>query len=211
MRHSLPATAYPEPVVQVRQNEPPLPTEAAPSDRLALQIEATQARVDRSSLDGTLADSSIVLFATHALLGGELDGMVGEPALALTPGTGSANQPGEANDGLLTASEVAQLRFNAALVILSACDTAAGAGDGDGFSGLTRAFLLARARAVLATYSPVVDEVGERMTTATVANLKVCPHRLLILGNAIAHPEWQRHEPDLAVPLSRPWVINFGN
>lgn len=141
----------------------------APPNRQVLQLDATQARVERGSADGTLRDSSVVLFATHALLGGDFNGTLAEPALALTP---AAGKPDAANDGLLTASEVAQLRFNSALVILSACDTAAGSGGGDGFSGLTRAFLLAGARAVLATHSPVMDEVGERMTTTTIARLK---------------------------------------
>lgn len=145
----------------------------APTDRQWLQLDATQARLDQSSADGTLGDSTIVLFATHALLGGSFDGTLAEPALALTPATPVAGTTLDAkNDGLLTASEVAQLRFRAALVILSACDTAAGADGGDGFSGLTRAFLLAGARAVLATYSPVIDEVGERMTTTAIARLR---------------------------------------
>ena len=145
----------------------------APTDRQWLQLDATQARLDQSSADGTLGDSAIVLFATHALLGGSFDGSLAEPALALTPATPTTGTTVDAkNDGLLTASEVAQLRFRSALVILSACDTAAGADGGDGFSGLTRAFLLAGARAVLATYSPVIDEVGERMTTTAIARLK---------------------------------------
>ncbi|MCW0200068.1 CHAT domain-containing tetratricopeptide repeat protein [Sphingopyxis sp.] len=145
----------------------------APPDRQLLQLDATQARLARGSAEGVLGNSSIVLFATHALLGGRFDGSPAEPALALTPGTAPAGGTLDAtNDGLLTASEVTGLRFNAPLIILSACDTAAGSEGGDGFSGLTRAFLLAGARAILATYSPVVDEVGERMTTTAVARLK---------------------------------------
>ncbi|NIJ35661.1 CHAT domain-containing protein/tetratricopeptide (TPR) repeat protein [Sphingopyxis panaciterrae] len=144
----------------------------ASSDRQILQLDATQARVQRGSSDGTLRDSSVVLFATHALLGGDFNGALSEPALALTPGAQVGGKLDAGNDGLLTASEVAQLRFNSALIILSACDTAAGSNGGDGFSGLTRSFLLAGARAVLATYSPVVDEVGERMTTTAIAGLR---------------------------------------
>lgn len=145
----------------------------ASPDRQLLQLDATQARLARSSAEGVLGNSSIVLFATHALLGGRFDGTLAEPALALTPGTTPVGGRLDAtNDGLLTASEVAGLRFNAPLIILSACDTAAGSEGGDGFSGLTRAFLLAGARAILATYSPVVDEIGERMTTTAVARLK---------------------------------------
>ena len=141
---------------------------AAP-DRQFVQLAATQAQLEKSSLDGTLADSGVVLFATHALIDGDFDGTLAEPALALTP---KLDIPVNASDdGLLTASEVAQLRFKDALVILSACDTASGASGGDGFSGLTRAFLLAGARAVLATYSPVLDAVGGRLTTTAVARL----------------------------------------
>ena len=44
-----------------------------------------------------------------------------EPTLALT-----TKQPTELDDGLLTASEVAQLKLNADWVVLYACDTAAG-------------------------------------------------------------------------------------
>lgn len=145
----------------------------ASPERQLLQLDATQARLEKGSADGTLTDSKIVLFATHALLGGSFDGTLAEPALALTP---RVKVPGAAidarDDGLLTASEVAQLKFNAALIILSACDTGAGTKGGDGFSGLTRAFLLAGARAVLATYSPVIDEVGARITTTAVARLQ---------------------------------------
>lgn len=142
-------------------------------DQQLFQLDATQANIERRNRDGSLGKSSVILFATHALIGGGPDDSQAEPALALTPGphaAGTALDP--ANDGLLTASEVAQLRLNAALVILSACNTAAGSGDGEGFSGLTRAFLLAGARAVLASYSPVVDEVAGRLTTTTVAEMR---------------------------------------
>ena len=68
-----------------------------------------------------LSDYRIIYFATHALVAGDIKGL-GEPALALTlPVT-----PSTEDDGLLTASEVAELRLNADWVVLSACNTAAG-------------------------------------------------------------------------------------
>jgi CHAT domain-containing protein len=61
-------------------------------------------------------------------------------------------------DGFLQASEVAQLRLNADLVVLSACDTAVGALTGqEGIANLSRAFLLAGARAVVSTLWEVDD------------------------------------------------------
>jgi CHAT domain-containing protein len=48
-------------------------------------------------------------------------------------------QPSELDDGLLTASEVAQLKLNADWVVLSACNTIAGTKPGaDALSGLAR-------------------------------------------------------------------------
>ncbi len=68
-----------------------------------------------------LAQYSIIYFATHGLVAGDIKG-VGEPSLALS----IPEQPSELDDGLLTASEVAQLKLNADWVVLSACNTIAG-------------------------------------------------------------------------------------
>ena len=51
----------------------------------------------------------------------------------------------------------------APLVILSGCDTAGHAGAGDGLLGLTRAFLVAGARAVIATSWPVADRASSHL------------------------------------------------
>lgn len=55
-----------------------------------------------------LAQYSIVYLATHGLVAGDVKGL-GEPLLALS----IPEQPSELDDGLLTASEVAQLKLNA--------------------------------------------------------------------------------------------------
>ena len=105
------------------------------------------------SKNGALAGARILHFATHGLLAGETNMVTAsrqaEPALILTP----PREPTEQDDGLLTASEVTQLRLDADWVVLSACNTAAGAnaetGAGDSteaLSGLARAFFYAGAR-----------------------------------------------------------------
>lgn len=144
----------------------------APPTRVLTQLRATQANLAARSSDGTLHDSGIVVFATHALLDGDFDGQVVEPALALTPRRGAAGSaPDPADDGLLTASEIAGLHFGAPLVVLSGCSTAAGPQGGEGLSGLVRAFFAAGARSILATHAPILDEAGERLTTATISGL----------------------------------------
>jgi hypothetical protein len=81
-----------------------------------------------------LADYRVVYFATHGLVAGDVKGL-GEPSLALT----LPNEFSELDDGLLTASEVAQLKLNADWVVLSACNTAAGEKPGaEALSGLAR-------------------------------------------------------------------------
>ena len=61
-------------------------------------------------------------------------------------------------DGFLQASEIVQLRFDADLVVLSACDTAVGPLQGqEGIANLSRAFLLAGARTVVSTLWQVDD------------------------------------------------------
>ena len=61
-------------------------------------------------------------------------------------------------DGFLQASEIARLRFDADLVVLSACDTAVGQLHGqEGTANLSRAFLMAGARTVVSTLWQVDD------------------------------------------------------
>ena len=72
-----------------------------------------------------------------------------EPSLALS----IPRQPSELDDGLLTASEVAQLKLNADWVVLSACNTIAGNKPGaEAPSALARSFFYAGARALLLTH-----------------------------------------------------------
>lgn len=78
-----------------------------------LGVDASETTVKHVKLD----DYSIIYFATHGLVAGDVKG-VAEPSLALiTP-----SQPSELDDGLLTASMVAQLKLNADWVVLSACN-----------------------------------------------------------------------------------------
>jgi CHAT domain-containing protein len=118
-----------------------------------------------------LADYRVVYFATHGLVAGDVAGLA-EPSLALT----LPKQPTELDDGLLTASEVAQLKLNADWVVLSACDTAAADKPGaEALSGLARAFFYAGARALLVSHWSVDSEAAARLTTSTFAIIKADP------------------------------------
>jgi CHAT domain-containing protein len=114
----------------------------------------------------------VVAFATHGLMSGELKGLA-EPALVLTPPAAASAE----NDGLLTASKIATLKFNADWVVLSACNTAAddGTPDGGGLSGLAKAFFYAGARSLLVSHWPVRSEAAVKLTTGAFAELAKDP------------------------------------
>ncbi len=139
---------------------------AAPGD-IHLGSDASVTTVKRTPL----ADFRIVYFATHGLVAGDVKG-VAEPALALS----IPPQPTALDNGLLTASDVAQLKLNADWVVLSACNTIAGDRPGaEALSGLARAFFYAGARALLVTHWSVASDSATRLTTATFDNLKADP------------------------------------
>lgn len=102
---------------------------------------------------------------THGLLPGEFDGL-SEPGLVFTPPKNAT----EADDGLLTASEISQLDLDADWVLLSACNTAAGETAGaEGLAGLAKSFFYAGARSLLASHWPVRDDLAAILSSKTVA------------------------------------------
>jgi CHAT domain-containing protein/tetratricopeptide (TPR) repeat protein len=132
-----------------------------------LQKDASETSVKRAAL----ANYRVVYFATHGLVAGDVKGL-GEPSLALT----IPNEPSELDDGLLTASEVAQLKLNADWVVLSACNTAAGDKPGaEALSGLARAFFYAGAHALLVSHWAVDSDAATRLTTTTFDILQSDP------------------------------------
>jgi CHAT domain-containing protein len=137
--------------------------------------DATEETVKRLSQDGSLAKAQIVHFATHGLLAGETQQVasaVAEPALLLTP----PDKGTETDDGLLTASEVAQLQLDADWVVLSACNTATASETGaEDLSGLARAFFYAGARALLVSHWYVDSTATVALITRTFAALKADP------------------------------------
>ena len=130
---------------------------ADPDKDVMLGAKATEKAVRSMKLD----DRRVVMFATHGLIPGELDGL-NQPALALS----SPEIEGVEGDGFLTVEKILGLKLDADWVVLSACNTAAGEGAGaEAVSGLGRAFFYAGARALLVTHWPVETVSARRLTT----------------------------------------------
>ena len=130
-----------------------------------------EAASEKAVKTANLADYRIVYFATHGLIAGDVTGLA-EPSLALT----IPAMPSTLDDGLLTASEIAQLKLNADWVVLSACNTIAGDKPGaEALSGLVRTFFYAGARSLLVSHWAVDSAAATRLTTSTFDALRSDP------------------------------------
>ena len=126
---------------------------------IKLGLDATETAVKQSKLD----DYRIVYFATHALVAGDLQAFTkakAEPALVFT----IPEKPSDLDDGLLQASEAAELKLNADWVVLSACNTASSEGVGaEPLSGLARAFIYAGGKSLVVSNWDVSDEATAKL------------------------------------------------
>lgn len=141
---------------------------ANPESNVLLGTNATKPKVTSAEL----SQYRVLAFATHGLLPGELRCQA-EPALVLTPpATLTA-----ADNGLLDASDIAQLRLDADWVVLSACNTAGpdGALGGESLSGLARAFFYAGARTLLVSHWAVASRPAVALTTGLFAQVAQTP------------------------------------
>lgn len=130
----------------------------APVSAIRLGRRATEKSVKMEKLD----QYRVIAFATHGLVAGDIKGL-GEPALALT----LPEKTNELDDGLLSATEVAQLKLNADWVVLTACNTASSDGTigAPALSGLAKAFFYSGARTLLVSHWPVDSKAAVALTT----------------------------------------------
>ncbi len=117
----------------------------AENRELLLGPAASESALKRADLDRF----GYLHFAVHGVVD---DGNPARSGLAL------AREPGSSEDGILRAGEIARLRMNARLVVLSGCRTADGKLlQGEGLLTISRSFYYAGARAVVATLWNVDD------------------------------------------------------
>jgi CHAT domain-containing protein len=148
------------------------------SGRVLLQKEASEKNVK------SLGPTKLLHFACHGLLDGR-DPM--KSALVLSADT--------ANDGYLEAREICDLNLRAELVVLSACDTAGGEMlRGEGLIGLTRAFMIAGARSVVASLWAVSDDAGKEFMVGFYTKLAAGKTKQAALAETkrefIRHPQY---------------------
>jgi CHAT domain-containing protein len=180
LRAQMPLPETADEVCAVARSLGALAAQGAETETVWLGARATEANLKALSRAGTLARARVLHFATHGLLAGESAAILkakAEPALILTPPKDAVAPTALAeDDGLLTASEVAQLDLDADWVVLSACNTAAGEkGDAEPLSGLARAFFYAKTRALLVSHWYVDSEAAVKLTTGAFDALREDP------------------------------------
>lgn len=136
----------------------------ADADSVRLGGAATETAIKRMNEGRGLARYRVLHFATHGTMAGEGIG-VSEPGLLFTPPAKASAD----DDGYLSAAEIGALQLDADLVILSACNTAAGgAGDADALAGLARSFFHAGARSLFVSHWAVFSDATVRLITTAL-------------------------------------------
>ena len=118
-----------------------LALEADPTKALYLGKDANEGTVRKADLSGF----KVVVFATHGLVPGDLNGLT-QPALALT----APKVAGVEGDGLLTMEEILTLKLDA---------------EAEAASGLGRAFFYAGTRAILVTNRSVHSQSARELVS----------------------------------------------
>ncbi|MEG4530745.1 CHAT domain-containing protein, partial [Microcoleus sp. D2_18a_D3] len=164
----------------------PLPGAEAEAIAIAplLNTQAiTGAQGTKAAIVQKMPQASIIHLATHGLLD-DVRGLASAIALA----------PSGSDDGLLTAEEIFDMKLQANLVVLSACNTGEGRITGDGVIGLSRALISAGVPSVIVSLWAVPDAPTSELMQAFYQNLQNNPDKAQALRQAMlttmkTHPQ----------------------
>jgi CHAT domain-containing protein len=179
------------PTVSLSPGEPkrqlsPLPGAEVEARSIAplLNTQAiTGAQGTKAAIVQKMPQASMIHLATHGLLD-NLHGLAS--AIALAP---SGN-----DNGLLTAEEIFDMKLQASLVVLSACNTGEGRITGDGVIGLSRALISAGVPSVIVSLWAVPDAPTSELMKEFYQNLQKNPNKAQALRQAMlttmkTHPQ----------------------
>ncbi|NEU76423.1 CHAT domain-containing protein [Hassallia byssoidea VB512170] len=100
-------------------------------------------------------------------------------------GSWIALAPSGKDNGLLTAAEIFDLKLNAELLVLSACETGRGRLTGDGVVGLSRSLIYAGVPSVIVSLWTVPDDSTKLLMTEFYKNLQHNPDKAQALRQAM--------------------------
>ncbi|MBU0487272.1 MAG: CHAT domain-containing protein [Bacteroidetes bacterium] len=121
---------------------------------------------------GGLSRYRILHIATHGFVNSEKPELSGIVLVADSGSTSGSQMGEEADDGNLYQGEILNLKLNADLVVLSACETGLGKmHKGEGVIGLTRSLLYAGTNNIVVSLWPVADESTAQLMVSFYDNL----------------------------------------
>ncbi|MEG3901515.1 CHAT domain-containing tetratricopeptide repeat protein [Microcoleus sp. B4-C5] len=169
-----------------KQQLSPLPGAEAEAIAIAplLNTQAiTGAQGTKAAIVQKMPQASIIHLATHGLLD-DVNGL----------GSAIAMAPSGSDDGLLTAEEIFDMKLQASLVVLSACNTGFGRITGDGVIGLSRALISAGVPSVIVSLWAVPDAPTSELMQSFYQNLQNNPDKAQALRQAMlatmkTHPQ----------------------
>jgi CHAT domain-containing protein/Flp pilus assembly protein TadD len=141
----------------------PLPGAEREAEAIAPLLNTKALIGNEATKDAVLArlpQARIVHLATHGLFD-DFQGLQSAVALA----------PTSSDNGLLTAEEILNLKLNADLVVLSACNTGRGRISGDGVIGLSRSLFIAGTPSVIVSLWAVPDAPTAELMSEFYTNL----------------------------------------
>ena len=151
-----------------------------------------------------LSDYKVIYFATHGLLP-QPSACLPEPALMTSVGIGDS-------DGLLNSSEILDLKLDADLVVLSACDTGGAGGDdtsstglqggGEALGGLTRAVIYAGGRSLIVSHWSVDSVATVRLMTGMFSANSPSNAEALLKSQAVLQASEQFSHPYFWAPFT---------
>ena len=174
------------------QQLPPLPGAEIEAKAIASLLNTEPligSQATESEVVKRLPQARIIHLATHGIFN-DVQGL--NSGIALTPDSQGGNEGG---DGLLTAGEIFDLKLNADLVVLSACDTGRGKITGDGVVGLSRSFISAGVPSVLVSLWSVPDAPTASLMTEFYQNLSKNPDKATALRQAMLSTMKQHPAP----------------
>jgi CHAT domain-containing protein len=139
----------------------------------------------KATVIGQMRSASVVHLATHGLLdtfNGDIPG-----AIALAP-SGKDN-------GLLSAGEIFDLKLQANLVVLSACDTGRGEIKGDGVIGLSRSLIASGVPSVVVSLWAVDDNSTRVLMSDFYHQLQTNPNKAQAMRQAMLNTMKQYPNP----------------
>lgn len=166
---------------------PPLPGAESEAKAIAQLFKTsflTGNQATKATVLQRMMKARFVHLATHGLLD-ERNGI--NSAVALAPST--------TDNGLLSAIELLNLKLQAELVVLSACDTGRGKVTGDGVIGLSRALISSGVPSVIVSLWSVPDSPTAELMIAFYRNLRQSSDKAQALRQAMLETKQKYPNP----------------